>query len=130
MLLVVGGAARSCMRQCREPGLLCASGANPMQWMHCPCYQCWYCLTPRHVLLLLPPCPPPAATGYGISAVPLLFTLRHTMIRHTKAQTIQGQSVLALPDKSEELVPGGWVGGGGDGLCELRGAGGSATALV
>ena len=42
-----------------------------------------------------------------MSTVPLLYTLRHTMIRHTKAQTIQGQSVLALPDKTEDLVPGG-----------------------
>lgn len=44
--------------------------------------------------------------GYDVSLVPLLYTLKHTMVRHTKAQTISGQSVLALPDKSEELVPG------------------------
>jgi SNF2 family DNA or RNA helicase len=50
----------------------------------------------------------PAFTGhgYGVSLVPLLYTLRHTMVRHTKAQTIAGVSVLALPEKTEELVPG------------------------
>lgn len=63
---------------------------------------------PFQLLRCLPARPPfiAAAYGYGVSAVPLLYTLRHTMIRHTKAQSIQGQSVLALPDKSEELVPG------------------------
>lgn len=44
--------------------------------------------------------------GYGMSLVPLLYTLKHTMVRHTKAQTISGQSVLALPEKTDELVPG------------------------
>lgn len=53
-----------------------------------------------------PPNPPTAYNGYGISTTPLLYTLRHTLIRHTKAQTIQGQSVLALPEKTEEMVPG------------------------
>lgn len=55
-----------------------------------------------------------AAYGYGVSAVPLLYTMRHTMIRHTKAQTIQGQSVLALPEKTEDLVPGEIPGGGAE----------------
>jgi SNF2 family DNA or RNA helicase len=51
----------------------------------------------------------PAFTGhgYGVSLIPLLYTLRHIMVRHTKAQTISGVSVLALPDKTEELVSGG-----------------------
>ncbi|KAF6235186.1 SNF2 family N-terminal domain-containing protein [Scenedesmus sp. NREL 46B-D3] len=44
--------------------------------------------------------------GYGGSLVPLLYTLRHSMVRHTKAQTIAGVSVLALPEKTEELVAG------------------------
>jgi SNF2 family DNA or RNA helicase len=50
----------------------------------------------------------PAFTGhgYGVSLVPLLYMLRHSMVRHTKAQTIAGVSVLALPEKTEELVEG------------------------
>jgi hypothetical protein len=63
---------------------------------------CLFWLPP---LLLVHACP--AAYVAGSKSVPLLYTLRHTMIRHVKAQTIQGQSVLALPDKTEELVPGG-----------------------
>lgn len=73
---------------------------------------CWDCCVLYRILIVnthtpgLLSCCVVAAYGYGVSAVPLLYTLRHTMIRHTKAQSIQGQSVLALPDKTEELVPG------------------------
>ncbi|GLC42798.1 hypothetical protein PLESTM_001380900 [Pleodorina starrii] len=41
----------------------------------------------------------------GLNFMPLLYALRHTMIRHTKAQNLGGEGVLQLPDKTETDVP-------------------------
>lgn len=50
----------------------------------------------------------PAFRGYSGSSncQPLLFALRQTCIRHIKLQNLGGQTVLSLPPKTEELVPG------------------------
>ncbi len=38
---------------------------------------------------------------------PLLYVLRHALIRHTKAQNLGGQDVGQLPPKTEHNVEGG-----------------------
>ncbi|GLC36509.1 hypothetical protein PLESTB_000156300 [Pleodorina starrii] len=49
-----------------------------------------------------------ARSGFtGSTVMPLLYALRHTMIRHTKAQNLGGEVVLQLPDKTETDVPVG-----------------------
>jgi hypothetical protein len=40
---------------------------------------------------------------------PLLFAMRYALVRHTKAQSLGGEGVLQLPDKTEAEVPGACV---------------------
>ncbi|KXZ53508.1 hypothetical protein GPECTOR_7g958 [Gonium pectorale] len=42
---------------------------------------------------------------YQLTPLPLLYALRHAMIRHTKAQNLGGEGVLQLPPKAETDVP-------------------------
>ena len=52
----------------------------------------------------------PAFTGgrsHGFcSAVPLLYALRAVLIRHTQEQRLDGEAVLMLPPKTDEVVMG------------------------
>ena len=52
----------------------------------------------------------PAFTGGRhrafFSALPLLYALRAVLIRHTQEQRLDGEAVLALPPKTDEVVMG------------------------
>ncbi|KAG2441423.1 hypothetical protein HYH02_010011 [Chlamydomonas schloesseri] len=42
---------------------------------------------------------------YHMSLRPLLFAMRYALVRHTKAQSLGGEGVLQLPNKTEAEVP-------------------------
>jgi hypothetical protein len=52
----------------------------------------------------------PSWNNYGAAsrngALALVYCLGRTLIRHTQQQTLGGDVVCKLPDKSEERVPG------------------------